>query len=235
MFQEKFKGLTAKGLLIVELKLAAIRSGYSLAVLHSSSARSPTSEREFSCALKCVHGTIYRKNIHQQNASIKRAPYKTSTKRPTETNLLCPFKIKIFLQKDSATKFPGRWFLVGESSNDCCHHRNHFKLDSAHIHASTQLMTEEEKRLAKEDYKLALRIQYWTREGKPCIRGKVVPPIPHQEDYEDDCHAGGDSDSDSNDDMDITTSRSHVAQSILGPRHQTSLLVSKISQLMFIS
>jgi hypothetical protein len=157
MFPERFKGMASKELLMVELKLAGIRCGYSL-VIRTSKMLAPDCEspREFQCTLNCLHGTIYKKNKSRQQPSIAsekttdKKEYKTTTKRPTDKQLLCPFQIKVFLQKELATQYPGRWFLSGEQSSKCCHHCNHFVLDPAHLHVPTQLMTEEEKKLAQD-------------------------------------------------------------------------------------
>jgi hypothetical protein len=76
------------------------------------------------------------------------------------------------------------------------------------------------------DYNLALRIQHWTQKGTPLIRGKEVPPIPADEDDEG-IFAEGGSDSDSIQDMDLSISRSHVAENILGQ----DILATQQSQL----
>jgi hypothetical protein len=61
MFPERFKGLAAKGVLLVELKLAAIQCGCSLTIRNSGAKTGPSSDREFQCCLNCLHGTIYKK------------------------------------------------------------------------------------------------------------------------------------------------------------------------------
>jgi hypothetical protein len=159
MFPERFKGLAGKELLLVELKLAAIQCGYSLAIRQSIGETNANSDRAFSCSLNCLHGKIYRpNNFHQKitvgskiSSKTKKAKvkYKTSTKRPTEKQFICPFKIKLFLQKDGAERWPGRWFLSGERGK-CCHHTFHFEHEPGHMHVPIQLMTAEEKKLAKD-------------------------------------------------------------------------------------
>jgi hypothetical protein len=148
MFPERFKGLAGKELLLVELKLAAIQCGYSLSIRNSKAETNAKSDRAFHCSLSCLHGKIYRENSsHQKNKT--KTKYRTSTKRPTDKRFLCPFKIKLFLQKESADRWPGRWFLSGETGN-CCRHCFHFQHEPGHMHVPIQLMTAEEKKLAKE-------------------------------------------------------------------------------------
>jgi hypothetical protein len=170
MFPERFNGLAGKLLLMVELKLAAIQCGYSLAVRNSRVETNAKSDRAFYCCLTCLHGKMYCPLSHQKATvasdkdgvskssktntkttnSKTKAKYRTSTKRPTDKQLLCPFKIKLFLQKDSAERWPGRWFLCGETPTKCCHHCFHFKHKPGHMHVPIQLMTAAEKKLAED-------------------------------------------------------------------------------------
>jgi hypothetical protein len=212
MFPERFMGLAGKGLLLVELKLAAIQCGYSLAIRSSKVVSMAESDRAFSCTLTCLHGKVYSKNSTHQKSTVasekdgasnmssktsssknktktkNKAKYRTSTKRPTDKQFLCPFKIKLFLQKESADRWPGQWFLSGETGN-CCHHDFHSEHEPGHMHVPIQLMTEEEKKLAKDCSQL-----YFTASS-----------------------SANDSDSDSSThDMDISESTSHRARNILG-------------------
>ncbi len=72
----------------------------------------------------------------------------------------------------------------------------------------------------EDDYKLALRIQHWTQQGKPPIRGAKVHPVPADDDDGDDDipgEGGNHSDTDSSThEMDISASMSQAAQNILG-------------------
>jgi hypothetical protein len=266
MFPERFKGLGGKGLLLVELKLAAIQCGYSLAIRSSKVETNDKSDRAFSCCLTCIHGKIYSKNSSNQKShqkttvaserdgaseksgapnmggktkgktkkktKIRKATYKTTTKRPTDKQCLCPFKIKLFLQKESAAKWPGRWFLCGEMG-PCCQHRFHFELEPGHLHVPIELMTEEEKALAKDCSQLyfaasssanllslrtktSLNFQHWTQQGKPPIRGKDVRPV-SAEDHDDILGQGGsDSDNQSDDVRVLTQSSDHKYQVVVG-------------------
>jgi hypothetical protein len=68
MFPERFEGLAGKGLLLVELKLAAIQCGYSLAIRNSNSVTNAKSDRAFYISLSCLHGTMYSKNSSHQKS-----------------------------------------------------------------------------------------------------------------------------------------------------------------------
>jgi hypothetical protein len=221
MFPERFKGLAGKGLLVVELKLAAIQCGYSLAMRTSKVETNAKSDRAFHCSLNCLHGKIYRKNsFHQKShrktivasekdcasktSSKTKTKYRTSTpKRPLDKQFLCPFKIKLFLQKESADRWPGRWFLSGETGN-CCHHCFHFEHEPGHMHVPIQLMTAEEKKLAKDCSQ-----RYFTASSS-------ANPVPAEDDDEIPGQGGNNSDSDSSTrDMDISASMPRAAQNIL--------------------
>jgi hypothetical protein len=128
-----------------------------LAIRSSQTVKDQSSDRDFICLLHCLHDTVYKKKNSYHKSSVssekQRGEYKTSTKRAADKESDCPFQIKLFLQKESATKCPGRKFLCSEpsSKNDtCCYHRNHFELDAGHMRVPMQMMTEEEKLLAKD-------------------------------------------------------------------------------------
>jgi hypothetical protein len=66
---------------------------------------------------------------------------------------LCPFSITVFLQKSNAQHFPDRWFLstcTATMQAHCSSHKNYLELDPSHMHIPIGLMTEEEKRHAKD-------------------------------------------------------------------------------------
>jgi hypothetical protein len=89
MFPERFKGIASKGLLMVELKLAGIQCGYSLAIRSSTSTKAYTVEgtqREFQCTLKCLHSLSslldgWWRLVHQSQAAKRKRKLKVSDYR----------------------------------------------------------------------------------------------------------------------------------------------------------
>jgi hypothetical protein len=231
MFPERFKGLAGKGLLMVELKLAAIQCGYSLAIRSSKVETNAKSDRAFHCCLNCLHGKIYSTNRFHRKTSVAsekdgasktsskiKTKYRTTTKRPIDKQFLCPFKIKLFLQKESADRWPDRWFLSGETGN-CCRHCFHCKHEPGHMHVPLQSMTAEEKKLAKDCSQ-----RYFTASSS-------ANPVPAEDNDDIPGQGGNDSDSDgdsSTHDMDISASMPRAAQNknILGQ----DVLATQLSQ-----
>jgi hypothetical protein len=163
MFPERFKARSGEMLLTVELKLAGIKSGITI-VKRSSNSPPPSAgtDRAFTITFQCDHGRLFSANKPVSatgNNEIKRA-YKSTTKRPVDPKHICSFGFRVFLQKESAEKFPGRWFLSTLSSTKCGNHNahsHHFKLPPDCMHVPIQLMTDEEKKLAKDCSQLCIQ------------------------------------------------------------------------------
>jgi hypothetical protein len=228
MFPERFKGLAGRGLLVVELKLAAIKCGYSLAIRNSKVEKNANSDRAFYCSLNCLHGKMCCTNSYHHVQKSTKAKYKTKFKRPTDKQLLCPFKIKLFLQKDSADRWPGRWFLSGETAKNCCHHYFHSEHEPGHMHVPMQLMTAEETKLAKDCSQLYLTASssanLLSLRNKTDLDWKAKQldsqdsPAPAEDDDDIPGQGCNDSDSDSDSsthDMDISASMPRAAQNVL--------------------
>jgi hypothetical protein len=129
--------------------MSAIKCGHQLIV--RSSRRVVAGEREFSVKLVCGHGTTYASR--DLPTPELRGCYKATSQKPMDKKDLCPSSITFFLQNSDAPHFPDRWFLstcCTSTKSDCSSHKNHFEFDPSHMHIPIGLMTEEEKRLAKD-------------------------------------------------------------------------------------
>jgi hypothetical protein len=150
MFPERFKGIESRMSLQVELKMAAIKCGHQL-IVRTSKHVGTGGEREFSLQMVCGHGTTY--DSRDRPTPKLRGRYQATSLKPMDKKDLCPFSITVFLQKSDAAHFPDRWFLSTcskSTKSDCSSHKNHFEFDPSYMHIPIGLMTEEEKRLAKD-------------------------------------------------------------------------------------
>ncbi|KAG7355736.1 hypothetical protein IV203_000422 [Nitzschia inconspicua] len=78
--------------------------------------------------------------------------YNTSTKKPTTTNDVFPFRLNIYMVSEEAQVDPGRWFLSHHNVNKktCACHKGHVKLRPHELHNYLANMSEEDKELAKQ-------------------------------------------------------------------------------------
>jgi hypothetical protein len=173
MFPERFKGKEAIPLLKAELKVAAIKCGHNLTVRSSHISIKGETERECVITFCCDHARLVKHGPTKKNSSTDRekptdsstdkeqtAPkkqqekrkYKNSTKRAKNKDTQCQFQFNIFLQKETASKLPSRWFLstVPSTKKDSHNlHQHHFQLDPDHMHVPIGCMSPDEKELAK--------------------------------------------------------------------------------------
>ena len=173
MFPERFNGRSSASLLSVELKLAGVKSGLSIVIRSSKSWKN--TQRAHTITFKCDHGRSYGdgytgnwkhstcktgSSLNSTKSTKQRSSYKTTSKRPVSAEGLCSFGFIVFLQDESADKLPGRWFLSTLSSTKCdTHdaHSHHFKLQPSLMHVPIQLMSDEERELAKNCSQLTIQ------------------------------------------------------------------------------
>jgi hypothetical protein len=170
--EERFLGADDTLKLVVELKVAAIRSGYNLTIRSSQSHNSKTSgDREktihFACCSISAQRQLQRRQNKKKSSSSTAGDHcKSNNTKSISANEInshnadntddktCEFSFTIFLQKDSASKRPGRWFLATASSTripmsqtHCCHKRSSVQLQNWHVHV--QALPPEELELAR--------------------------------------------------------------------------------------
>jgi hypothetical protein len=173
IFPRRFQGESSRNQLVAELKIAAIKCGFSLII--TSSTKKPSSiksERGMQVRLGCASSIAYKPYCGETAAENEKTtePYAveeetlnnktfrerkvTYTKRAVHTEDTCSFAFVIFMQKETSSLFPHRWFLAYRKGLDgilqCNHHSNHFKLDANMIPVSTNLLSDEEKKLLKD-------------------------------------------------------------------------------------
>jgi hypothetical protein len=161
MFPCRFEGENSKILLVTELKIAAIKCGFSLIITTSRKKPSSiTSERGMQVRLGCTSSIAFKEiseSHGMENEVLNNHPLSeklTYTKRAIDTEDTCSFAFVIFMQKDNAVLYPKRWFLAFRKGLDailkCNYHAHHFKLDANLISVSTGLLSDEEKKLLKD-------------------------------------------------------------------------------------
>ena len=153
MFPESFDGLQNKAKLLTELKVAALRSGFTLC---QRSAKSPKHLNHGLVAyitLVCQHGRVY-------NMFSKQPIGHTYTKRSKTSLEKCSFSFNIsMIKEDTIHAFPGRWQLCGnrfkrQVRNE--EHCGHFQLHPSNLHSALSMMGTKEIELAKQCSQLSL-------------------------------------------------------------------------------
>lgn len=155
VFPECYSGEESEAKLIVSLKLAALLEGFSLVIAsrimpEKMAERFSNSERRLSIRLECEHHRVRRTSNRQTNRRV------TSRKGNTRDEC-CPFCFTIYLKDDTAHYLPGRWFLSRASHAKAPiagRHSSHYRLDTEDIRASSLLMTNENRELAKQSSQL---------------------------------------------------------------------------------
>lgn len=160
MFPSHFLGEESRHKLISELKIAALKCGFCLIITNSGSYhKTQSTDRAYLVRLGCKHSVSFQSNSsnnkEQPALTTSAAPTKaTYTNRAENKQEACPFAFIIFLQKDTSTIHPKRWFLAYKKGLDAISqynlHKNHYQLDTNLISSSMDLLTEQERQLLRD-------------------------------------------------------------------------------------
>jgi hypothetical protein len=122
-FPDRFRGPSAKDLLVLELKLGALCCGYSLNIRSSNHTLRKGSQQQIRITLSCEQGTMHRERLskiqhdYSDNSTVTSNPVsksidckppvlarpKRGVRLPTTTEHLCDFSISIYMHKEDGS------------------------------------------------------------------------------------------------------------------------------------
>ncbi|KAG7367423.1 hypothetical protein IV203_030094 [Nitzschia inconspicua] len=170
-FPAKYRGLASRTQLVVDLKIAAIQCGFCLFTRNSSANPidgevqvhpKTNSMRQAHVSLYCEQGQLHRPMNEQERNAASSADssvdseesagasgcqkYNTSTKKPTEPDYVCPFRLNIYMVSEDAPVDAGRWFVshINVNKRTCAWHRGHIRLRPSELHNYLTNMSEED-------------------------------------------------------------------------------------------
>jgi hypothetical protein len=153
MFPDHFVGVDARLPLTVQLKIAALKSGFKLNIYSSKLKYDPNGDhdvvkpRAIRQMLCCSRYRVFQERSNKTTAN------RTTTKRAIKGDDCCSFIFTIYMNHSKMGETSHRWFLAQAFKNvgiKCKCHSGHFPLSSSEVQASYDLMTDEEKILANQ-------------------------------------------------------------------------------------
>jgi MULE transposase domain len=151
VFPDCYDGIESEDRLVMEIKLAALLEGFVLVIASRKTSEQlgravNETNRQMVLRLECEHHRVRRESDRQTARQV-------SSKKQSNKEDSCPFRLIIYLHKVDGSPSSNRWFLARLPSTKCstagCHN-GHFQLDPEDLRISTSLMTTDNKELAKQ-------------------------------------------------------------------------------------
>jgi hypothetical protein len=146
----RYHGIDDMDKLVDDVKLAALRSRFTLSICNSGG--NISKQRDYTVWLLCESARLHK---DEREFSEAEGGYRTRPKRPLVEEELCNFRITLF-------KYPVKvldarsdcWFLAAchnqQRYADCRKHNGHIETPCSEIHKPLRLMTASEERLSND-------------------------------------------------------------------------------------
>ena len=163
MFPSHFHGMEHCEALVAEIKIAALLHGFNLVkgqcyYRATLVKRNPNSKRYCSIRLECEQ---HRRRRDSKSTGKRKRTNNSTSKKSDTLEGCCPFVVNIYLHVDDGSSKSNRWFMASTKRSNppappSGTHSGHYCLETEDLMASPNLLTKEQKELAKQCNQLHL-------------------------------------------------------------------------------